>query len=480
MRAMAASGISSGRILTGALLVLTGLTLQPVSVTAGPVLLANEVRPFGLAVGGMAGAQTAAAGSVDALWANPAGLAKEPRSELYLDAGTLDSTELTVGGAGNSSIASSPGALGWVSGPTRARPRYGFGFFLHTPTWQSESTRLDESRVVGGAGIPAPVAGGIAYDSLFPGGIQRNEHGAGTGSLSVVAPGFGLGVRVFDWLRVGTSLRLERVSLRMQEDFTQDYAATNSTGGSNLLKGVTQSSAQFAGEANRAIWTLGLQMDLGNQVILGIVSRQPSQQIGGIGQARVDRLDTVQVTQNGLQVQQATSFIHMDKDHIPFKLRDPGSVRVGAAFLFDTLVVEVDLEQTRPLAPYEVFPRLESSPPSTTSAQQPALTTRARGVTSYAIGAAFAQGNQGSWFFGFATDPSPVAGNDPIFRKVDFNRVTSGFYATRGSLSGAVRLSYATANSPAVQFPHVSDDDAVVKPVRITVWSLGLSGSYVY
>jgi hypothetical protein len=298
--------------------------------------------------------------------------------------------------------------------------------------------------------------------------------------LTVVAPGVGVGVRLLDWVRVGASLRLERVSLRLQESFTQDFAARSSSGGTNVLTGVTQSSSQFSGESNRGVLSLGLQMDLGSQLVLGIVSQQPSQQFGGVGQARVDRIDQLHVTQNGLDLQQAAAFTHMDADRAAFQLRDPGSLRVGLALLFDALVVEMDLEQTRSLAPYEVFPRLESKAPSTTAAQLPALTTRARSVTRYGIAAAFAHRNQSSWFFGFATDPSPVPADDPIFRKVDFYRLTTGYYVTQGAVSGTVRLGYTAAEAPSVRFPHVTDDDGVTKAVRATVWSLGLAGSYVF
>jgi hypothetical protein len=476
---MAAYSAQAKRLAAGAL-VGAALVAGAGRAGAGSLLLATAERPFGPAGGGMAGIQTALAGSVDALWANPAGLARETRNELYLDAGTLDLAQFDTGGGTAATLSSAPGAAGWATGPNRTRPRYGMGLFLHTPVWQSTSVRLDDSRTVGAAGLPPPVAGTAPYAALFPDGVQRGEHGQGSAALTVVAPGFGLGVRVLDWMRVGASLRLERVSLRLQESFTQDYAAASSAGGTNVLTGVTQSAAQFSGEADRAVLSIGLQMDLGSQLMLGIVSQQPSQQMAGSGQARVERVDQLRVTQNGLEVQQATSFIHVDAERVSFQLRDPGSLRVGLALLFDELVVEMDLEQTRSLAPYEVFPRLESKAPSTTAAQLPALTTRARAVTRYGIAAAFAQGNRGSWFFGFASDPSPVPSGDPIFRKVDFQRFTSGYYVTRGALSGTVRLGFATADAPAVRFPHVTDDDGVTQSVRSTVWSVGLSGTYVY
>jgi len=161
-------------------------------------------------------------------------------------------------------------------------------------------------------------------------------------------------------------------------------------------------------------------------------------------------------------------------------LNDPGALRIGLAMLFDTLAFELDVEQSDALGRYDAFPSLESGPPSTVAARQPAVTNRFRAVTRYGIAAAFAQGNQGSWFFGFTSEPSPAYPDDPIYRQVDFSRVTTGYYVTRGPASLTVRLGFATAEASAVRFPHVTDDDAVTKSVRIAVWSAGVSGSYVF
>jgi hypothetical protein len=428
----------------------------------------------------MAGAQTALASNVDALWANPAGLAKEPRTELYLDAGTLDQSAIAVGKATASALGTAPGAAGWAAGPTRTHSRFGYGFYFHTPNWQSTSTRLDESRTLGGSGLPPATVGGVAYDTLFPDGIQRAEHGQGAARLSVVAPGFGLGVRIADWVRAGFGLRWERVSLQLNEAFSQDFSAQSTAGGANLLTGTSQSSAFYAGEANRVVTSIGLQLELARGLMLGLVSEQPSQPAGGTGQARLDRIDQLLVSQNGTALQQTSSVVHIRSDDTAFQLRSGGFLRVGLGLVFDTLVAELDVEQARPLPAYAVFPRLESQPPSTAAAQAGPLATRARAVTRYRIAAALVQGNQSSWMFGIASDPAAVSDSDPIFRKVDLVRLTTGYYVTRGALAGTVRVGYTTADAPAVRFTHLTDDDGSTKPVRITTWSIGLSGSYAY
>lgn len=440
--------------------------------SASPLLLATGERPFGPGAGGLGGVQAALAGSVDAAWHNPAGLARDPREEAYLDAGALELGETTLGKNGRSNLTALPGAVGWVSGPTRRRPWLGFGFFVHAPVWQSPSDHIDETRTIATADLP-PAASGAVSPGAFPGGIERGESGISSGALTIVAAGAGLGVRLSDGLRLGAAVRVERVSLRLREAFTQSYAAEE---GGATLSGFTQSSADLAGEANRAVAVVGIQMDVTERVSVALISRQPSYHLGGSGSVRINRTDSLTVSSGGT----STAFTHVQSDHTPFELRSAGSLRLGVGFQSGTMALELDVEQGLPLGAYKVFPALESGPPSTTAARQDALVTRSNGVTRYGIAALFAQDSDASWLFSFATDPSPVPAFDSIFRKMDVYRFTAGYYATRGRFAGAVRLGYETAETPATRFPHLTDSDAVTVPARFTRWTLGCSGSYVF
>lgn len=362
--------------------------------------------------------------------------------------------------------------MGWVSGPTRRRPRLGFGFFLHAPTGQSPSDRIDETRTIATADLPAAASGSVS-PSAFPGGIERGESGVSSGALNVMAAGAGLGVRLWDGLRLGVALRMERVSFRLRETFTQSYAAEE---GGNTLSGFTQSSADLAGEASRAVAVVGIQMDVTERMSVAVISRQPSYHLGGSGSVRINRTDSLTVSSGGT----STAFTHMQSNHTPFELLSAGSLRLGIGFRSGTMALELNVEQGLPLGAYKVFPALESGPPSTTAARQDALVTRSNGVTRYGIAALFAQDGDASWLFSFATDPSPVPASDSIFRKMDVYRFTAGYYATRGRFAGAVRLGYETAEAPATRFPHLTDSDAVTAPARFTRWAIGCAGSYVF
>jgi hypothetical protein len=298
--------------------------------------------------------------------------------------------------------------------------------------------------------------------------------------MEVVASGVAIGFRVTDSIRVGTLLRFERVSLRMQESFSQYLSGQDNATTSNVLSGATQVSAVYSGEANRLVTLVGAQFEVSKGFVIGIVSQLPSQPAGGVGSIRIDRSDQLLVTQNGATLHQATGSVHIASDSADFQLQTPGSLRMGIGLLFDTLVMEFNLDQRQALAPYNAFPALESGPPSTIAVRQNALVTKSNAVTRYGFSAAIALGTQASWFLGLSNDPAPVPSNDSIFRKVDALHVTTGYYTTRGAFAGSIRAIYTMADAPAVRFPHLSDDSSVTKPVRISTWVVGLSGSYVY
>lgn len=462
-----------------ALLWVALFVLLTAPLRASPLLLSTSDRPFGPS-SGMGGVQVALAGSTDALWANPAGIARNTFSEGFFDAGALTLQDVTIGKLSDSTLDASPGGGGWVRGPTRERPRWGYAVGIHVPAWQNVNSSLDDTRLITGGQLPGSVTGSLSYSTLFPGGIHRQEFDTSSGDLQVVAPMAGVGYRVSDSLRVGAMLMLQRVSFRIQESFAQSFSAEDNTTTANVLAGSTQSSSAYHGEANRMVLSFGAQWELSSQIVLGATWRQPSQAIGGVGQVRVNRSDSLLVTQNRGTLQQATAVTHIDASDTAFELRSPGSLRLGVGFLMDTLVVSLDLEQVRAIPRYKVFPSLQATPPSTVASRQDPLSTQSNAVTRYSVTTALAQGNQASWFFGFSTDPSPVPANDPIFRKVDLYRFNTGYYVTRGPLAGAVRLGYTVAESPLVRFRHLSDEDGVTQSVRITQWTLGFSGSYVF
>ncbi|HEX7927473.1 MAG TPA: hypothetical protein VF678_07780, partial [bacterium] len=273
------------------------------SLRASPLLLSTSDRPFGPS-SGMGGVQVALAGSTDALWANPAGIARNTFSEGFFDAGALTLQDAAIGKRTDSTLDASPGGGGWVRGPTRERPRWGYAIGIHVPTWQNVTSGLDDTRLITGDQLPGSVTGSLSYSALFPGGIHRQEFDSSSGSLQVIGPMAGVGFRVSDSFRVGAMFMVQRVSLRIQESFAQSFSAEDNTTTANVLTGSTQSSAAYQGEANRMVLTLGVQWELSSQIVFGAAWRQPSQALGGVGQVRINRSDSLLVTQNGGTLQQ--------------------------------------------------------------------------------------------------------------------------------------------------------------------------------
>jgi hypothetical protein len=452
--------------------------LMPRLGDASGLLLGNLTRLPGVAAEGMAGAQVAMTSGPPAVMLNPAGLARAARSDILLDAGAVAWTEWDEGANQPATVRMVPGAAGWSTGPERSRPRLGYGVLLGPPEEQWVAPVLSRASTIRGADLPPAVSGTQPYDTLFPDGIALMERRANFAQLDSIFAAAGFGLRVSDWMRWGASVRLERVALRLREDLTRDFAAAPPAN-TNTLTGSVVSSTDYAGEANRAVIVIGFQVDLAPAIVLGVVSRLPSETLGGAGSARVEQAQNLLVSQGGTPIQQASARIHAAQDALRFDLRAPGSWRIGLAFLFDSAVFEFDIERTQRLGSYAVFPALHSQPPSTSAATFAPLEAGAVETLSYALGTAMALGDRGSLMFGFTTQSATAPKGDAVFRAMDLYRVTGAYYVTRGAGSGAMYAAYTTGESPPAGAAP-ADTAATPRPVRFSEWMLGVSGGWTY
>lgn len=443
-------------------------------------LLSNGQRTLGLAGAAMAGAQVALTRGAEAAWYNPAGMAREERTEALLDGALLESSAWTSAGQTSERLDSGPVSFAWASGPRRGRPRLAFGFFVHTPTANSGEIVVSDQRTVTNSALPPPVRGAVDYDALFPQGVTRTESSQGVARLDVLAVGGGLGLRVADWMRMGLNLRVERVQLAAREQVSLGYRATGDYAGGSSLSGSSQYAAAYAGVADRAVASLGVQVDLASGIALGIVAQSASDHIGGRGSAQVDRADHLTLTIPGTPGSEAAAVVHADGQALPFDLRSPLQWRVGLSFVFDTVAAEFDVERAEPLASYAMFPRLLSTPPSTAAQRLGSLTTAENAVTRYALGVAFAQGNTGTLMLGLRMDPASAVGGDPLFARLDLYRMSTGYYFTRGAASGGVHLSYSTGFDPALSLPSPAGAPTAARSVEIAQWALGLGAAMVF
>ena len=452
--------------------------LSPRTSLALGLLLENLARLPGVAAEGMAGAQAALALGPSAVALNPAGLSRVARSEVLLDAQVIEWTDWNEGTRAASSVRVASGAAGWSSGPGRNRPRLGYGVLLGPSQGQSANPVFLTTANVTGAALPPNVAGTLNYDSLFSGGITQSERRETFAQLESFPAMAGFGLRLSDWARAGASMRVERVSLRLREILTRDFSAAPS-GSPNVLAGYALGSVEYSGSVDRAVLVIGTQLELAPSIVLGIVARLPSETLGGAGSVRWERSEYLLVTQGGSVLQEASARIHAANEAAPFDLRAPGAWRIGLAFLSDSTIYALDWERSQYLAPYTVFPRVDSQPPSTAAATFPALRAEGQESSSFAFGAAMALGDRSTVMFGVATLSAAAPPGDPVFRAMTLNRVSGAYYFTSGAASAAFLTSYAAGESPQSVEP-ITGTESAPRPARFTQWSLAFSGGWTY
>ena len=173
-----------------------GALLLPGSLPAQVVLFPNgggvpgEIAPF------LAGAQAALVSGPEAVWFNPAGLAKEGRTKLTVGASLLDSSHPFLGGVRGEASGVEPGFLsfgGRLTGPG-SFPQFNYGLFFSETGLHEFQVPLNRREVSDQSALPPTQVGPGNLNALFPDGIGVAHHATGVGKLVVTAPGVAIGM----------------------------------------------------------------------------------------------------------------------------------------------------------------------------------------------------------------------------------------------------------------------------------------------
>ncbi|MCH7476829.1 MAG: hypothetical protein IIA14_01860 [SAR324 cluster bacterium] len=459
-----------------------GALLLPGSLAAQVVLfphgggLPGEIAPF------LAGAQGALASGPEAVWFNPAGLAKEGRTKVTAGASLLDSSHPFLGGARGEVSGVAPGFLSLGGSFTRrgSFPQINYGFFFSETGNHEFRVPLDRREVADQSALPPTQVGPGNLNALFPNGIGVAHRATGVGKLEVTAPGVAIGMAFAKWIRLGLSIRLENVVLAERSETVRTFFAVGAPGSGTSLAGFAHTSALLEGESERLVYTLGLQVDFGDSVSTGLTVRLPSEHRKGQGRVFLAQSSSLRVTQAGQNVQDSVAFSVIDASNVKFRLESPLETRLGIAFLFRGVVVEVDAIRVDDQDAYQVFPAQQSGPPSTQATQLPALRTSGEAVTRYAAGMAVKLGRDTSLLLGLATDESAVPEGDPLFTRIDLVTFATGFFFAQGPFSAAFGVTLTVGDAGPSQVPQPGSATPLAATVAYESFSLRLGGSYLF
>ncbi len=417
------------------------------------LLLNGETSPGELGFP-MNGSNTALTSGGEAVWFNPAGLASAGSSRLMVAGTPLRYLESGVGGENSVSVKSGSGNIASVHplGNTRQYPRFYYGLSLRMSPDRFMTGSTRDARSGTEASLPAGLVGALDIDGSFPEGFSIRETAEGTGELRGYSPAVALGAAITSWFRIGISLRFDHLILREQSQSTLVYSGSYTNGGStNTLDGYALSGLIVAGESNRIAMSMGFQADLSPGIVLGVSLDFPSDTLAGNGSVYLNQSRSITIVDGGV-TSGNSEVIFIQEEGLGFRLDSPGRVTLGLAFISDSVLFEMDLTRIRPQSPYEVFPEVESRPPSTGAARLGPLETSGEGALRISVGMAFKQTTSTSYLVGIASEPSTVPSGDPLFRRMDLTSVTVGMYHTRGRFSGSIGLALIAGEERSVRY----------------------------
>lgn len=442
--------------------------------------------PFEENIGGeygvlMGGAHTAAAGGSDAMWFNPAGLAWE-RGRLITVSGVFPRyQETTLGAESRNQIDMGTGNFSFVQGISKGRgyPRFSYGISL-AQTYEDELSSVIRDERLGSAGsLPFGLGNAANIDTDFPNGIQVSEFSEGLGRHSVVSTSVGLGMAFSRWLRLGVSLRVERLRLVQRNTTALELSGNAVTGTTNTLTGQSSTDWRIEGEWERMVFLFGLQLEIFPGLAMGATLRRPSKSLGGSGSVKLNHNSRLVINRDALQTQSSDS-VWMEETNLPFQLISPQVLRIGFSFSSDSMVMAFEVASIREQAAYEVLPAVESSSPSTTAARLNAFTTSGAKALNIFLGVAMLYTNRTSLLAGLMWEESPVPFDDPVFRKVDLTTYSLGFHHARGRFSGSAGLSFQETEKRVVLLPALEGGDTLQRRVRLTRIGIHIGGSVAF
>ncbi len=396
------------------------VTAQTESISAPSLFIVpNEGRnPAGQIEGTEAGAFTARAEGVGAVFYNPAGLARSMKSSVSAASAAYEWTFYSgeVGDiADTGSRMSTNGRL--------------FGFVVGGEVLKSEKLSL-------GFAIPTPVSWKPTLQ--LSGVMGTGLSGAGTiystdGSYADIVPTIAAGYALRPDVRLGASLGLSFLHLSNN----QSSAVQGMTSGGAAL---AQRTFRADGTSYDVLLTAGLQWDLSKAVTLGFVAVAPGLHVGG---------STSLIAEETAATGSGYRTVWFRDPEAEFTVKHQTRLSLGLAWRFARGEVEADVKYYAGTSKYEMFSSTvrgiwtEASAGSSRTGPAtfaPAYDER-EAVTNVAIGGRYDLSQKTSLHIGFFTSKSPV-GDGSVFEVVDLSGVSTGVTLNWAHLSGSIGIVY--------------------------------------
>lgn len=462
------------------LLLLSAALLRPGEAAARVFLIPNGEHRGGELSEMMGGSPVALSSGADAVWVNPAGMAKESFNSFSLGRAGLENVESRVGGRQESSYHQLPWNFSLVYSTSGRTPRFAAGFFSLQPLNHRFETVIASREVTGQSALPEHMGSSQGLDVLFPDGIVREEKSVSLGRLEMWAPGIGMGLALNERLRIGVGVRVERLSFHERTDSIISYSASGEAGSDSALSGLSRSLVSLRGETERTIYKAGLQADLGWGISVGLTTRLPSRQRKGTGSYYHAGTDSLTVTQAGLVYYDSNEFTQVEQVNVPFQMKSPRELRLGVAFSISQLAIELDIAQKSKLDSYVVFGEQESSTLSTRAVRTEALITSLGKRIDYGVGMALPAGNNSSFLWGYSQDHSGVSRDDPLFRKMDLETISWGYYYSKAAVSALAGITYRHGENRSMRFPHLAEKSLFTGSADYTAITLQTGFTFLF
>jgi hypothetical protein len=376
-----------------------------------------------------AGAFVARVSDTTAGWYNPAGLALVENTGIAASATGYEFDVLSLEGlqrsTGSASLNQLPSFLGAVLGKD----------VLHSDFWRigfSISKPISWSQSLGGGSESAPR---ISYSSNV--------------DFSTLSPMVSVALALSHSLRVGAGVGIAITSLSEVQTISAQNLTTTAAGA--FLRDL---------EAGGSIWNLtgnlGLQWDITQNLMLGVMVRFPGLKITSSGSIIAQNVDN-----NGTLWSQR---FFRDRD-ASFDFKLPWDVNFGLGWKSRVFGVEADLRYHSAISSYAMFDSQQTvevvttapnGTPVVTNQPFPTVQNGAKPVWNWAIGGRVNFGEAWSVHAGFFSDYSPTDPNhQDFYRAVNMYGFTTGARIAGEHLSGSLgfALNWGSSNSFTVGDP---------------------------
>ena len=427
-------------------------------------------------IGGLeGGAFTARADDASAGWYNPAGLVKTKRSSVSGNATIYESFETQLGPDSTTVINSIPSFVGFKG--TSDGGGFAWGFTVAAPIHLESgiSTSVD--------GISFDVetftdSGGNIQPVTFTADNVTASFDAAS-EMSTIAAGFGLAWELSESFRFGLGARVTRVTLDVVDSASFRQAAGSTGNFSNYLQ---NSETTLNASADLLTYEFGIQWELGESFILGVMVRTASQLLSSEATLSFSSIETFSRDLDGNSTIDTVQVVdtRIENDQQEFEFRLPQEIAIGFAFVGETWEWEIDARRHGAISAYSVFggggdiivdSRNHISAAQGSAGAQAPLQFSAKEVTNLSLGVKFKSSDSFWLHFGAFQDNSPVGDTNSIFDEIDFMGFTLGGSLVGDNIASSLGIVQVTGESPTTRG---------VPGVEITSTAINLSTTYSF